>query len=245
MTSGGERSDLRLDPWLPAAVGVLLFIIVVSATACAFDVHRLAVVNRTMADLSSGNSAHFASDLSGARTSDQETQVIGIVELIGGVVAGVCFIGWFHSAYGNLRQLGSTSLRYGRGWAIGAWFVPILSLVRPKKMANDIWRGSDPSRAGEQAEWSGPVSPLLHWWWGAWLLAGLLTIGSRSERSGASGLQAIKSATGAAIAAEVVSIVAAVLAIAVVCTVSARQRRRAEADPAHAPIFTDVVPGAV
>ena len=34
-------------------------------------------------------------------------------------------------------------LRYGNGWAIGAWFVPILSLVRPKQMANEIWRGSE------------------------------------------------------------------------------------------------------
>jgi Domain of unknown function (DUF4328) len=245
MTPGVERCDLRLGRWLPAVIGVLIFTIVLSVTAFAFDLHRLSVVNRMLADLSSRNIAHYASDVSAGNSSDHQTQTIGIVEGIAGVIAAVCFIGWFHRAYSNLRRLGSASLRYGSGWAIGAWFVPILSFVRPKKMANDIWRGSDPARAGEQAEWSGPVSPLLHWWWAAWLLAGFLTIGSRNERGGASSLHAIKSATGTAIAAEVASMGAAVLAIAVVCTLSARLRQRANVEQEPTPVVADVAPLAV
>jgi hypothetical protein len=35
-------------------------------------------------------------------------------------------------------------MRWSAGWAIGAWFVPVLSLVRPKAILNDIWRASDP-----------------------------------------------------------------------------------------------------
>jgi len=56
--------------------------------------------------------------------------------------------------------------RFGVGWAIGAWFVPVLNFWRPKQTANDIWSASDPTAEGKHLG-----SPLLTWWWLCFLLA--------------------------------------------------------------------------
>jgi hypothetical protein len=81
------------------------------------------------------------------------------------LVASLAFLPWFHRAYRNVERAGGR-LRFTTGWAIGAWFVPILNLWRPKQIANDIWRSSQLDRGLASENWhSRPVSGLLHWWW--------------------------------------------------------------------------------
>jgi hypothetical protein len=84
--------------------------------------------------------------------------------------SGILFAVWFYRAYQNLPAL-RTSGRYATGWAIGAWLVPILNLFRPKQIADDIWRSSDPTLPENPGNlWlAGKVAPLLHWWWGVWI----------------------------------------------------------------------------
>jgi len=50
----------------------------------------------------------------------------------------VVFIVWLHGAY---RRLDPARRRFGTGWAIGAWFVPVLNLWRPKQLVNDLAGG--------------------------------------------------------------------------------------------------------
>jgi len=77
--------------------------------------------------------------------NDTRQAVIGLAQTGLQIALYVAFIMWFYRAYSNLPRLGVTGgLRFGPGWAIGAWFVPFLNLVRPKAIANDIWKGSDP-----------------------------------------------------------------------------------------------------
>jgi Domain of unknown function (DUF4328) len=86
------------------------------------------------------------------------------------------FLVWFHRAYTNLHALGMEPLRFGAGWAIGGWFVPIFNLVRPKQIMNDIWRGSDPAAsASTDGAWHrAPVPALLHLWWALFLMSWLV-----------------------------------------------------------------------
>jgi hypothetical protein len=86
------------------------------------------------------------------------------------------FIVWFHRLYTNLPALGAAELRFGRGWAIGAWFVPLLNLWRPKQIANDIWRASDPQAdIGAGPQWQQrPVAGVVHLWWALYLLSNLV-----------------------------------------------------------------------
>ena len=218
-----------LDRLMIAAVAALALTVAASVVSIAFDIHRLSVISHVLSDASSGNVTRFAADLAAAHASDNQTAVIGIVEAVVIAIAAVCFIAWFHRGYSNLLRLGATTTRYGPGWAIGAWFVPILNLWRPKQIANDIWRGSDPRRAGEQPSWSEPVSPLLWFWWGAWLLNWVLGRVSAQDWNNATTAHALRSATRLDTAAEFVSIVAAGFACVVVYTLTKRETERASA----------------
>lgn len=157
---------------------------------------------------------------------------VGLSALVFLVSAGV-FIAWFFRAYKNLQRLGVQNLRYGTDWAIGSWFVPILSLVRPKLIANDIWRGSE--RGAEvSTQWRlGYVPSLVHWWWGLFLVQGFLVyVGQRTAESGynklasfvafESGLSEIKTGTVMDVLGEIFGIAAIVLAIRVVSQITER-----------------------
>lgn len=163
---------------------------------------------------------------------DDYTSWVGLYGLAFIVAAGV-FIAWFFRAYRNLGRLGVENRRYGNGWAIGAWFVPILGLVRPKQIANDLWRGSEKG-ADAAAGWHEVEVPtLLHWWWGLFLLQGvLLEVGQRLVNGGYgdldslgsidSGLSQIKTGTVVDVLGGIVAILGAVLAIKVVARISER-----------------------
>lgn len=159
----------------------------------------------------------------------------GIDTIVFLVCAGV-FITWFFQAYKNLRRLGVQGLRHGNGWAVGAWFVPILSLVRPKQMANEIWRGSERG-ADVAGGWKQVSVPnLVHWWWGLFLAQGALVyFGQQSIQSGydkltrfgelSDGFSQIKTGTNFEVFGDVVSIVAVVLAIVFVSKATDRFAR--------------------
>ncbi|HEU4706045.1 MAG TPA: DUF4328 domain-containing protein [Solirubrobacterales bacterium] len=155
--------------------------------------------------------------------------IFGFAILLG---AGV-FIAWFFRAYRNLRRLGVQNMRYGNGWAIGAWFIPIFGMIRPKQIANDVWRGSEPGVEVSSGWRQVDVPSLVHWWWALFLIQSTLVyVGDRIAGSGyddlhslatlESGLSQIKSGTVIAIAGQLVAIAAVVLAIKVVSQVTER-----------------------
>lgn len=149
------------------------------------------------------------------------------------VISAGVFIAWFFQAYKNLRRLGVQKMRYGNGWAIGSWFVPILSLFRPKQMANDIWRGSERG-TDVNAGWKQvPVPPLVHWWWGLFVAQGLLFyIGEQTIESGYrdlfafggidSGISQIKTGTTFEVIGALCSIAGVVMAIIFVSRITDR-----------------------
>ena len=57
-------------------------------------------------------------------------------------------------------------MHFAPGWAVGWYFVPIAWFWKPYQAMREIWRASvNPSN------WRGaPVSPLLRWWWGLWIV---------------------------------------------------------------------------
>jgi hypothetical protein len=90
--------------------------------------------------------------------NDSRVALLGVLQFVAYIAAAVLFIRWFHRAYRNLDALGSHR-RHGTGWAIGGWFVPILSLFRPKQIIDDIWWGT--KRPTDTAT----SAPLLMVWW--------------------------------------------------------------------------------
>jgi hypothetical protein len=141
----------------------------------------------------------------------------------------VFFIRWFRRAYRNLPALGATGLRYRSGWTIGSWFIPIVGLILPKQIANDIWRASDPEERPDQGTlWQGDDVPALYqWWWGFFVVGSLLGNAAFRADLAADDLDGYRRAAAVTIASNLVDIVGATLAVLVIRRTTDRQEARA------------------
>ena len=140
------------------------------------------------------------------------------------------FIWWLRRATANVRALGAEDQRYGTGWAVGGWFVPILSFWRPLQIANQAWRASDPSvPRGNSRDWKSlPVSGLLIFWWLSWL--GTSVAGGIADAAyGESSLENASAALGAVIATQLGVVAATCVAIWFVRALTSRQAAAANA----------------
>lgn len=189
-----------------------------------------------------------------------EAAMIGLsvlISLIACVVAGF-FIAWLYRAYTNLRKTSVAGLRFAPGWAIGAWFIPVFWWIRPKQMIDDVWRAGERGAEVRDDSWRRrPVSPLLHWWWALWVVAGLLGVAAAvagfdpdsfdigtvlNERNYYENQQ--RSATVAA-PGSICLAIAAILACLVIRRITDRDDRLREAVAAIAPATPPPVPGHV
>jgi Domain of unknown function (DUF4328) len=162
------------------------------------------------------------------------------------LLCAVLFIGWFFQAYKNLRRLGVQNMRFGNGWAIGSWFVPILGMWRPKQMTNDIWRGSERGAEVSNGWRLVPLPSLVHWWWGLFLIQGVLVyIGQTMTEDGyrtltrfgelSNGFSQLKSGTNVDVIGDIVGIAAVVVAILVVQQITERENEIRDEAIARAP----------
>ena len=87
-----------------------------------------------------------------------------ILTLLPQVALVVVFLVWFY----RIRQNAGlwAPQRRSQGWAIGAWFTPIVFLWFPVQIVIDAFRASTAGPAG----WS-PVPRLVSAWWTCWILA--------------------------------------------------------------------------
>lgn len=93
----------------------------------------------------------------------------------------VVFLIWFFRAHKNLSALGGRELKYSPGWAVGGFFVPFLSLVRPLQVMREVWHGSDPSGLERDLGPAGPsirnylnTPSLVGWWWSLFLITAII-----------------------------------------------------------------------
>jgi hypothetical protein len=210
---------LQVLAWV--VIGALALNAILSVVGIDTDLSEHNLVRQ----LQSGN---FVS-LSRANSMDHRVHTIGVTEIALYVVTGILFIAWFHQAYKNVARLGVAGMRWSSGWAIGGWFVPILNLVRPKTIINDIWRGSDPGlRIGSTLGQDGP--PLLYQvWWGMWIAGWVFDRLAFTNYGNAETLSKLSTATNLLTVSDVLDLIGAVLAIAVVYSLTSRQRTRASA----------------
>ena len=145
------------------------------------------------------------------------------------IVAAGLFIAWLFRAYKNVQALGARQMRFGNGWVIGGWFVPILTLWRPKQIVNDVWRASDAALPADapSARWvEHPVPPLINAWWALFILGEVIT--RISLQTGTSTLSDARAGTIVDLIWCVVQIAAGVLAIRLVTLTTRRVQARAE-----------------
>jgi Domain of unknown function (DUF4328) len=147
------------------------------------------------------------------------------------VATVIVFLIWEHRAISNLPPLGVPRPEISSRWAVGSWFVPILTLWVPFQIVRYIWRKSDPDTVnadGWSSAWnySGDGDFTLKVWWGFWIAAGI--VGRLSYRLSlrANDLSEQTLSSWVVIFASILSGAAALLAISVVRSVTDRQEER-------------------
>jgi hypothetical protein len=199
-----------IDEFKPLRIRALLasrwlsFNVMVLAVSLAFAVWHLTLLR----DDGSNFTAYAA--------SYDRVAIATLVAVVVYLIGAVIFLFWFRRAYANLDSLGAR-MRHGPGWAVGSWFVPILNLFRPKQIANDIWRGSDPDDAR--------IPMFVHLWWVFWLSS---TVGGNAYgRMAEDTIEQERSATIVLVVTNVAEILAGVLAILLVRRITRREEARA------------------
>jgi hypothetical protein len=161
---------------------------------------------------------------------DESNATLGTVNLLvfsSYILTAVFFIAWTYRAYKNGIALGAQNPRFGAGWAIGGWFVPIMWLWRPKQIVDDTWRMSDPADPPivRSVDWRGRSVPfLLSAWWGIFIVSAVV---DRLSARATTTLEADRTATSWGLVGSGLAIVGAVLAVWIVSRVTSRQRERA------------------
>lgn len=168
--------------------------------------------------------------LSQAQDADHAVSAVALVVLLLYIATGVVWIIWFHRARTNVESWGARFQRRSAGWAIGAWFCPIVNLWFPYQIARDVLDDTE-GKPNDYAIRSG-ARPLLLIWWLSFVALDLMYLVDRivGNTTTVSGIEKQNSVT---IAGIVVRVVSAVLAIFVVRLITTAQRRRAQ--PAATP----------
>lgn len=108
----------------------------------------------------------------GHEVDDAEAFAVGmdLVYLLVFAATAVLWVIWFRRARLNAEYFAPGTHRFSSGWAVGAWFTPVVNLWFPKQIANDVYRASSP--AGPQNVRKG----LLNSWWILWLAATVISL---------------------------------------------------------------------
>jgi Domain of unknown function (DUF4328) len=101
-----------------------------------------------------------------AATGSDGDKMTGSGHIIGG--PRLAFWGLYR-ARANLPALGISDARWSPGWAIGWWFVPIMSLFRPYQLVREVWQASDPMTSSGWRR-DAPPSVFFGWWWAFFLV---------------------------------------------------------------------------
>ncbi|MGY5117893.1 DUF4328 domain-containing protein [Streptomyces sp. 900105755] len=74
----------------------------------------------------------------------------------------VLFLVWLARSRRNAQELSPEATVPSPAWTIGAWFIPVINLIAPRRSVLDIGRAASPS-------WEKRDTTLVNLWWAAWV----------------------------------------------------------------------------
>ncbi|WP_078848205.1 MULTISPECIES: DUF4328 domain-containing protein [unclassified Streptomyces] len=157
------------------------------------------------------------------------TIVAGLLQVLTVLPTIVVFIIWFHRVRSNGGIFRPDAFTLGRGWAIGAWFIPVAHLFMPYQIARQTWRAST-QRGPDGSDRTAPAG-LLTSWWVVWVLAA--TGGRVFSRiyMGADTVDELLAAGKLGIVCDLATMAAGVLAVLFVRRLTAMQNTMATEGP--------------
>ncbi|WP_327282054.1 DUF4328 domain-containing protein [Streptomyces sp. NBC_01205] len=163
------------------------------------------------------------------RQGDDLTTVASVLQNLIMVATAVVFVVWFHRVRVNGEIFRPDAFSQTRGWAVGAWFIPIGNLFLPFRTAKEIWTASTqfaPDGSFRQVS-NAPVNA----WWALWVGSLVLDrIFSRLYQQ-AGTPQALRDASAVGVASGLCTVAAAVFAIVFVRRLTALQTVKAAQGP--------------
>jgi hypothetical protein len=149
------------------------------------------------------------------------TAVLGLATIAVYIATVVAFLMWLYRSSNNIAAFGERT-QHSSGWAVGSFFVPIMSLFVPYQATKDIWQKSEPTTPGSI---SFAVSPpgFFPAWWGFWIAS---NIASNIYIRMAFADAPVDGSAIVGIFSELLSIAAAGFAIKVVRDIDRRQEER-------------------
>jgi hypothetical protein len=157
-----------------------------------------------------------------ANSNDLRVSVTAGVAAVLVLPAAVAWLIWSYRAYSNLRALTGHATSHSPGWAIGAYFVPFLNLVRVPQIMVELWDSSKP------VESNNATLPAV--WWLLWLVAGVVSsVGDSMMQTSAGAkpdLDSLVSGTWVLVAAQIARILCGAAGVAIVIGVVSRQERK-------------------
>jgi hypothetical protein len=203
-----------------AVMGLLGLVIVVNLIALWVDLIQLGLVT----DIRDGERV----GLQELTDSDDRVATVGLLQVGAYAVCAIAFLIWYGRAFRNLERLGARGLQWGKRWVIAYWFIPIVSLLMPKQVIDDIWRASDPELPAVTHEWEKSRVPVLfHVWWILWIVSAFVANALfRSSLDAQENPDELVSVATEYVVIDVIDLIPAVLAILVVRKTTDRQEER-------------------
>ncbi|MGA4850820.1 DUF4328 domain-containing protein [Streptomyces sp. G5(2025)] len=164
----------------------------------------------------------------------------GTVQTVALFATCVVFLVWFHRARVNAEVFEPHGHRKKRGWTVWGWFVPVVNLWFPRRIAIDIWDASGTRTATPDGMM--PLDPaaergphrLVNVWWTLWVANTFAGRWAARSYTRAEEADEIKAAVANMMFVDALDIAAAVLAIVFVLRLTRMQDTKARTGPAPA-----------
>ncbi|WP_406180704.1 DUF4328 domain-containing protein [Streptomyces sp. NBC_01006] len=213
------RSPRGLAVAVTALLGVAAAVNLFSAAISGYVFSLMKRVSADPADVGQGT----------LDRSDILTAVAGFLQALILLATAVVFIIWFHRVRVNGEIMRPDAFVQKRGWAIGAWFIPIGNLFLPFQIAKQTWTAS--TQLGPDGSFREVSAAPLNAWWALWASSLVLDRVFSLMYKGADTPEALRDASAVGMVTDLVTVAAAVLAIVFVRKLTAMQTTKAEQGP--------------
>ncbi|MFK5947426.1 MAG: DUF4328 domain-containing protein [Methylococcales bacterium] len=91
--------------------------------------------------------------------------IVSIIQTAIAVLTVIAFLLWFYKAHKNTTTISANPLKYSPAWSVGGFFIPLINLVLPYKIAKEIWyASSDDAYDNNQLNKKPMVGFIMIWW---------------------------------------------------------------------------------
>lgn len=159
--------------------------------------------------------------LAEANANDARQGLVGIISIITFIITGITFLRWVYRANVNCHGFGAQNMQFTPGWAVGFYFVPILSFFKPCEAMVEIWKISqDPMNWENQSN-----DALVGVWWSLFLVSNIAGNISIQTALRAEDPETLTLSTVAAIISTIAGIALDIVAVSLVSKILKMQQK--------------------